>query len=87
MSTTSTDSSHSQTDSEVPKKTYITFGQDHTHRVNGVTLDCDCVAVILSGGRERAFELFGPKFCFSYDEDKFDHSDMQYYPRGFIEVE
>ena len=72
-------------------KTYVTFGQDHTHRVNGQTLDKDCVAVIehtkIEEGRAIAFDLFGPKFCFEYLEEHFDFSAMdKYYPRGFIEV-
>jgi len=67
--------------------TYITFGQQHIHRVNGKTFDCDCVAAIPSRnegeGRERAFELFGPKFCFSYQDEK---PEMKFFPRGIIEV-
>ncbi len=71
-------------------KTYVTFGSDHTHSVNGKTLDKDCVAVIncddAEQGREMAFEFFGRKFCFEYPEEHFDHSNMHYYRRGFIEV-
>ena len=72
-------------------KTYITFGFDHTHAVNGHTLDKDCVAVITSNsaeqGRERAFELFGRKFSMEYPEGQFDHSSIEkYYPRGLIEL-
>ena len=71
-------------------KTYVTFGQDHAHRVNGKTFDCDCVAVIdcdsPQEGRRLAFEYFGPKFCFEYPEEQFDLGSMHYYPRGFIEV-
>lgn len=70
--------------------TYVTFGQDHTHRVNGKTFDCDCVAVIecsdARSGRERAFEYFGRKFFTTYFDDEF-HGEMDYYPRGFINVE
>ena len=71
-------------------KTYVTFGQDHTHRVNGKTFDCDCVAVIhcdnAEDGRNKAFEYFGRKFCFEYPEEHFNHSSMYHYPRGLIEV-
>jgi len=71
-------------------KTYVTFGQDHVHKVNGKVLDKDCVAVINSGsaeeGRKIAFELFGPKFCFEYPEERFDFDSMSYFPRGLIEV-
>ena len=71
-------------------KTYVTFGFDHTHAVNGKTFDKDCVAVIESesaeAGREKAFEYFGAKFCFEYPEDRFDMASMHWYPRGFIDV-
>jgi hypothetical protein len=71
-------------------KTYVTFGQDHVHRVNETTFDCDCVAVIEcddeTHGRKLAFDFFGPKFCFSYFDDQFDMSSMRHFPRGFIEV-
>lgn len=67
-------------------KIYITFGQVHTHRVNNQTFDCDCVAVIHCNdhghGREIAFEHFGPKFAFSYD----DPPNMYYFPRGIMNV-
>lgn len=73
------------------KTTYITFGQAHTHRVNGKTFDCDCVATIRAetaeAGRKEAFELFGRKFCFEYFDDAFDHTTMHYFPRGLIAVE
>ncbi len=71
-------------------KTYITFGQVHAHKVNGKTFDKDCVAVIeaesAEDGRNLAVEYFGPKFCFSFYEDQFDHDSMHYFPRGFIPV-
>ncbi len=71
-------------------KTYVTFGQDHVHRVNNETIDYNCVAVIKSEGpaegREKAFELFGPKFCFEYPEAHWDESKLHYFPRGYIEV-
>jgi len=71
-------------------KTYVTFGQDHTHRVNNETIDKDCVAVIKSEGpyegREIAFELFGPKFCFEYPERYWKEDRMKYFPRGYIKV-
>lgn len=73
-------------------KTYVTFGQTHVHSVNGKTFDKDCVAVIESSspqeGRAKAFELFGPKFCFEYPEEHWDEeSQLKYFPRGYIEVE
>ncbi len=72
-------------------KTYVTFGQEHAHSINGKTFDKDCVAVIEADGpadgRRKAFEYFGPKFSFEYFEDEWDESKMAYYPRGYIPVE
>ena len=66
---------------------YITFGQNHVHRVNGKTFDCDCVAVIKckdrKEGRELAFEYFDDKWCFEYFEKI---PDMSFFPRGLIKV-
>jgi len=71
-------------------KHYVTFGQVHTHRINGVTFDADCVARFevesTQQGHERAFEMFGPKFCFEYSEEEFPHEAMHFYPRGFIDL-
>jgi len=71
-------------------KTYVTFGQDHYHHIGDKIYDKDCVAVIESAsaseGRARAFEMFGPKFCFEYPEKFFNMDDMKYYPRGFVSV-
>jgi hypothetical protein len=73
-------------------KTYITFGQDHVHHVNGRVFDKDCVAVIeaatSAAGRAKAFELFGPKFCFEYFETEWKGTEqMKYFPRGYIVAE
>lgn len=72
-------------------KTYITFGQSHVHAVNGKTFDKDCVAAIESNseeeGREKAFEYFGDKFCFSYFGKTPDmRYFLRYFHRGVIEV-
>ena len=66
-------------------KTYVTFGQEHVHRINGKTFDKDCVAV-LEGDRNTVFQLFGQKFCFEYPEDQWDDKKIVHYPRGYIEV-
>lgn len=69
-------------------KMYVTFGQSHAHRLNGQTLDCNCVAVIecldMRDGRDKAFEYFGSKFCFTYTDDTWDESKLSYFPRGYI---
>lgn len=67
-------------------KRYVTFGQNHIHRINGKTFDKDCVAV-LYGTREDVFEIFEAKFCFEYTEEEFNFDSMKYYPRGLINVE
>ena len=69
----------------------ITFGQDHTHRVNGITFDCDCVARIKCNshgeGRDEAFKLFGAKWCFSHNEKDFVESgSLKHFPRGIIDI-
>jgi len=75
-------------------KTFVTFGQQHVHRINSHILDKDTVAVIETSndpcvdcgqcGREKAFELFGDKFFTTYTEKTWDDSKMSYFPRGYI---
>lgn len=75
---------------EVVIKTFVTFSQNHIHRINGKTFDKDCVAVInhdkSDEGRKYAFEFFGDKFSFEYCEELFDMSSLKYFSRGFLEV-
>jgi hypothetical protein len=66
-------------------KMYVTFGQDHAHRIGNNTLDKDCVAIV-SGNRESVFKLFGAKFSMVYPEDHWDKDSMKYFPRGYIEI-
>jgi hypothetical protein len=72
-------------------KHFVTFGQDHVHALNGKTLDKDCVASFEAKdwkeGRERAFELFGPKFCFEYHDREFTEDILKYFPRGIIDID
>ena len=68
-------------------KTYITFGQVHVHRINGIMLNHDCVAVIKckdeKEGRELAHQYFDDKWSFSH----FDKiPDMSFFPRELIKV-
>lgn len=72
-------------------KTYVTFGQNHVHSINGKTFDKDCVAVIESEsaarGRELAFQLLGVRFCFEYPEDRWNEEEqLKFFPRGYIEL-
>jgi len=67
-------------------KLYITFGQIHTHSVNGKTFDKGSVALVnckdYTDGRRRAFEYFDDKWAFAYQ----GKPDMSFFPRGVIEV-
>ena len=67
-------------------KFIITFGQNHTHRIDGKTFDCDCVAEVEAEDEEQARSVFMPEFCFSYPENKFDKTDMRFFPRGRIQI-
>lgn len=68
-------------------KFYITFGQDHAHRINGKTFDCNCVAEVEAKDENEARNIFMPQFCFSYPEEAFDFESLPiYYPRGIIKV-
>lgn len=64
---------------------FFTFGQIHTHRVNGVTLDCDGVLEIVaedfSAARTRMFELCGDKF---HNQHTAETINMKYFPRGVV---
>ncbi len=69
----------------------ITFGQEHTHSVNGITLDKDCVAVIEapehSSAHDRAMHLFNGVFHNCTPEKVFDESDrLKHFPRGKIKI-
>ena len=70
---------------------YVTFGQIHTHRINGKTLDCDTVAVFESNnaedGRKKAFELFGDKFFTDYHGDQWNESHLEYFPKGLVYID
>jgi len=69
-------------------KTYVTFGQDHIHKIDEIIFDKDCVAVIdgmdQTHGRKIAVETFGMKFCTTYTEESWDDSMLHYFPRGFV---
>jgi hypothetical protein len=71
-------------------KTYVTFGFDHVHTINGKTFDKDCVAVIecssSEDGRNKAFEYFGDRFCFEYHEKYFKMESLKYFRNGLVAV-
>ena len=65
----------------------ITFGQQHAHRVNGITFDKDSVAIIEAlnnfKAREIAFSLFDAKFHQCVEEELYDKDGWdKYFPRG-----
>jgi len=70
---------------------YVTFGQGHTHRVNGYTLDCNSVASFeakdYSNGREKAVEYFGDKFFTDYHDKAFNMTNLHWWPRGIINID
>lgn len=64
---------------------YFTFGQSHTHSVNGVTFDKDIVVKITAEDpRKVMVETFGVKWGHEYSEHQ--PPDMQWYPRGVYEL-
>lgn len=71
-------------------KTFVTFGQAHTHSCAGKTLDKDTVAVYeapsVEAGRKKAFDLFGDKFFTTYTEDTWDEDYINFYPKGYVQL-
>ncbi len=66
------------------KNFYFTFGQAHTHSVQGTTFDKDCVVMIQAKSsdiaRQTMFNTFGDKWASQYETQP----DMRFYPRGVI---
>ncbi len=66
---------------------YVSFGQDHVHRLGDITLDKDILLKItaLDGhvARERAFKALGRQWSMLYTEETVQ---FEYFPRGFVEV-
>lgn len=71
-------------------KLCVSFGQGHRHELNGVIYDKDCIAVISADtvreADQMAFMLWDGKFHQHVDKEKWDDSQMHYFPRGYIEV-
>lgn len=65
------------------KTFYATQGQSHTHRIQGVTVDCDSLVAIEAEDYGTAYayanEIFNNKWCSLYEEP-----DLEYYPRGVV---
>ena len=69
---------------------YVTFGHGHKHTLAGRQFGYGCVACYIAlnatQGRDIAFALFGPKFCFEYHGDEFDTSTLHFFPEGIKPV-
>lgn len=65
---------------------YLTFGQQHLHRINGTIWDKDLVCIIEAEGyddaRNIAFDYFGVEWAFIYSEDEIKKDFMDNFPRG-----
>tara|TARA_R110000851_G_scaffold78000_5_gene172088 strand:+ start:22781 stop:23020 length:240 start_codon:yes stop_codon:yes gene_type:complete len=72
-------------------KHYVTFGQKHTHSINGKTLDKDTVAVFeveyASEGTEKAFDTFNGEFCSDYFDEEWNEKDLEYFPKGYVQLD
>ena len=68
--------------------TFITFGFDHNHEVDGKLFDKDTVAVIQANsyeeGRQIAMDTFGKVWCMEYPMNYFNIEKMEYFPNGFV---
>jgi len=69
---------------------FVTFGQIHTHYVNGKTFDKDTVAVIKvpkgSNAREIVESYFGLVFAFDYPQEYWNRQKADYFPKGYAGV-
>lgn len=62
----------------------ISFGQAHTHKVNGKLLHNNVLARVRD--RAHAFELFGDKWAFEYKEENLGQDKIKaYFPNGIID--
>lgn len=66
------------------KSFYISFGQIHTHRYGGQTLDCDCIGVLMAPDEASARRFcqtkFDNKYCTTYSE----LPEMEWFNRGLV---
>ena len=71
-------------------KTYVTFGQAHTHNVGGVVLNKDVVGVVEADSFKAACDVveatFGQEYCFSYPEEHWSESKMKFFPDGYVHL-
>lgn len=71
-------------------KFYISFGQNHTHRINGHTYDCDSLMLVEAlsevEARLHVINLIGRKWAFMYPEGDLTET-LPYFPRGVINAD
>lgn len=64
---------------------YFTFGQTHTHSINGHTMDKDCIVKITSENpRAIMVEYFKDKWAFEYTD--ITENDLKYFSRGIYDL-
>lgn len=72
-------------------RTFVTFGMNHHHLIGRHVINGDTVAVLdcesAQAGRERAFELFGPKFSMEYHEGEWNETQIKFFPKGYVYVD
>lgn len=62
---------------------WFTFGQIHTHSMNGITFDKDCIVEITADDpREVMFQTFDRKWAMQYDTPP----NLEHFPRGIIKL-
>lgn len=70
-------------------KYYITFGQIHTHSVNGKTFDKNCLCEITAESygeaHTQAMDIFSKRFHNCHHERELERI-IEYYPRGVIKL-
>jgi len=68
-------------------KHYFSFGQAHVHRIDGVTLDADCLLMVedddAENARQRVWDTIGAKWAMQYSEDRVN---FKWFPRGEVIV-
>lgn len=68
---------------------YVTFGQEHTHRINNQTYDCDSILLVQAENviiaRIQLNKMFLGKWSSIYNEHSFRENNLlKYFPRGIL---
>jgi hypothetical protein len=71
-------------------KIYITFGQDHIHKIGSTIFDKDTVACFEAPdseiGRKHAISLFGRQWCWLYTDADWSNEKLEFFPSGIIYI-